>query len=341
MVQNINNILEGYGGIGTQPVGPGSTAQQCGTDLISGVSNIGDQSKDFYDSLNNAIGGKVLNNLATYVGGNQALEKLATSTSRLMDTKGETIDKIRRASLYKEWLTASKDLDTARAKVIATARHDSQTTDFQNNYMHPDISANIEQVYGNVTAYLIDVSTNFFIINDIFNDATDNFSIISNLIEMKEKTLFDTIGNIQLYEKKNNIDVRKNLYDFERNSFYNSIFDILKIVYYALFVIYIIFGNFMKLQLYKNPYFYVGAILYLLLPFALKYIFATIIYIYESVMRLLGQHETIYTYGDIVRASNIENIYTGPIPSILDRNNIEDGYRLFVENPINSSQVFI
>lgn len=342
MIQNINNILEGYGGIGTQPVGPGSTAQQCGSGLASGISNIGDQSKDFYDSLNNAIGGKVLNNLATYVGGNQALEDLARSTSRLMETKGETIDKIRKASLYNEWLTASKELDTARDRVIATARDNfASSHNFFKEYANPDITANIEQVYGNVTAYLIDVSTNFFIINDIFNDASNNFSIISNLIEMKEKTLFDTIGNIQLYQKKNNIDIRKNLYDFERNSFYNSIFDILKIVYYALFVIYIIFGNFMKLQLYKNPYFYVGAILYLVLPFALKYIFAAIIYIYETVMRLLGQNKTIYTYGDIVRASNIENIYTGPIPSILDRNNIEDNYKMFVENPINSSQLFI
>ena len=342
MVQNINNILEGYGGIGEEPTGPGGATTQCGTDLIKGISDIGDQSKDYYDSLTGAISGKVETDLTAYVGGNQALEDLVDKSARLIDTKGEVIDKIRRASLYNEWLTASKELDTARARVIATARDKFDSShNFFKEYANPDISANIEQVYGNVTAYLIDVSTNFFIINNIFNDASDNFSIISNLIEMKEKTLFDTIGNIQLYQKKNNIDIRKNLYDFERNSFYNSIFDILKIVYYALFVIYIIFSNFMKLQLYKNPYFYVGAILYLVLPFALKYIFAAIIYIYETVMRLLGQNKTIYTYGDIVRASNIENIYTGPIPSILDRNNIEDGYKMFVENPINSSQLFI
>ena len=339
MVQNINNILEGYSGIGHQPTGPGGATTQCGSDLIKGITDIGDQSKDFYGSLTSAISGKVETDLTAYVGGSGKLADLVDRSARLIDTKGEVIDKIRRASLYNEWLTASKELDTARARVIATAR--ARTDNFFEEYANPDISANIEQVYGNVTSYLIDVSTNFFIINNIFNDASHNFSIISNLIEMKEKTLFDTIGNIQLYQKKNNIDIRKNLYDFERNSFYNSIFDILKIVYYALFVIYIIFGNFMKLQLYKNPYFYVGAILYLLLPFALKYIFAAIIYIYETVMRLLGQNKTIYTYGDIVRASNIENIYTGPIPSILDRNNIEDSYRLFVENPINSSQLFM
>ena len=52
-------------------------------------------------------------------------------------------------------------------------------------------------------------------------------------------------------------------------------------------------------------------------------------------------NKEIYTYSDIVRASNLENIYTGPVPSVLDSNDIEDAYALFVQNPINSSRLFM
>lgn len=334
--------MTGNSGALTQPItGAGTQAQQCGS-LIAQSSAASSESTA--KALSGFVSNSVKDNLDTVLG--TSMSELSSSLSRLLDTNSETINRVRRANLYNEWLTASQEFDTARARVIATARQNSQATDptltdFQNNYMHPDISANVNQIYETVSNYLIDVSNNFNTIYSIYNESQKNYDIVNNMLEMKEKILYDTIGNIQLYEKKNNVDIRKNLYDFERNSFYNSIFDILKILYYALFVIYIIFGNFMKSELYKNTYFYIVAVIYLILPFILKYIFAGIIYIYEYILKLLGMSETIYTYGDIVRASNIENIYTGPIPSIINRNDIENGYRLFVQDPKNASLQFI
>lgn len=326
----------------SQPItGAGSEAQKYGNIILQSSAA---SSEATANALSGFISSSVKDNLDTVLG--TSMSALSTSLSRLLDTNSETINRVRRANLYNQWLTASQELDTARAKVIATARENSRATDptltdFQNNYMIPDISANVDQIYSTVSNYLVDVSNNFNTIYSIYNESQKNYDIVNNVLEMKEKVLYDTIGNIQLYEKKNNVDVRKNLYDFERNSFYNSIFDILKIVYYALFVIYIIFGNFMKLQLYRNTYFYIVAGIYLIMPFILKYIFAGIIYIYEYILKLLGMSEKIYTYGDIVRASNIENIYTAPIPSIINRNDIENGYRLFVQDPKNASLQFI
>ncbi len=115
----------------------------------------------------------------------------------------------------------------------------------------------------------------------------------------------------------------------------------MRIIYYAIFVVYILFGNFMKEQLYKSPFFYGVASVYLLFPFTLKYIFAGIIYIYEWILGLFGIHNKVLSYNDIIQANNIENIYTSPVPSSLTKKQMNDGYREFVENSANSTLGFI
>ena len=93
----------------------------------------------------------------------------------------------------------------------------------------------------------------------------------------------------------------------------------------------------MKEKMYNNKMFYIVAVLYLVFPFTLKYIFALIIYIYERTMKFFGMHEKIYTYSDYVRASNIENIYTAPVPSVLDQRDIINGYRKFATSSSNEN----
>ena len=159
------------------------------------------------------------------------------------------------------------------------------------------------------------------------------------MLQYQEEKLFDVIGNIQLYEKKFNVDVRKNLYEFERTSVYTSIYNVIRMIYYGILVVYLIFGNFMTKQMYKNKTFYIAAVIYLLIPFSLKYIFAGIIYIYEYVVSLFRGNKPILSYSDIVRANNIENIYTAPVPSVLDKNAIMASYDNFVRYPTNLNRL--
>tara|TARA_B110000503_G_scaffold142946_1_gene241753 strand:- start:1550 stop:2494 length:945 start_codon:yes stop_codon:yes gene_type:complete len=272
------------------------------------------------------ISGKTAVTLSDIVGGDDNLSKLAKSASDLTSRNGGTIDKLRRANMYDEWLTSSEKLDAQTGTVIYNAREYYKKgpgqASFLTEYAEPDISANIHSIETTIKGFLTDISTNYNTIHELFE--VNSYDIIQNVMTMKEKTKHDITGNIGLYTDKVNLDIRKNLYEFESINIFNNIFYILRIVYYVIFAIYIIFGDFMKQQLYKNPYFYLVAILYLIMPFTIKYIYALIIYLYEQVLKLFGIHKPVLSYSDIVRANNIDAIYTAPVPGINQYNKKEN-----------------
>lgn len=274
------------------------------------------------------ISGKTAVTMSDIVGGDDNLRKLSDSVSRITSRNGDTIDKLRRANMYDDWLTSSEKLDAQTGTVIYNAREyylekgPGGQASFLTEYAEPDISANIHSIETTVNGFLTDISTNYNTIHELF--VVNSYDIIQNVLTMKEKTKHDITGNIGLYTDKVNLDIRKNLYEFESINIFNNIFYILRIVYYAIFAIYIIFGDFMKQQLYKNPYFYLVAILYLIMPFTIKYIYALIIYLYEQVLKLFGIHKPVLSYSDIVRANNIDAIYTAPVPGINQYNKKEN-----------------
>lgn len=280
------------------------------------------------------ISGKTAVKMSDIVGGDENLRKLSESVDRLTNRNGDTIDKIRRANMYNEWLTASEKLDAQTASVIYNARQyykDGDRTNglsrFQSEYAAPDISANQYAIKTTVDGFLTDISINYNTIFQLFDSVGyyDN-NMVTNIVAMKEDALHDTLTNIGLYRDHVNLDVRKNLYEFESIDLFNNILYWLKIVYYAMFAIYIIFGDFMKQQQYKTPYFYLVAMFYLLMPFTLKYIYALSMYLYGLVAGLLGIHKPVLSYNDIVQANNIDAIYTAPVPDIKQQREIENAF---------------
>lgn len=300
-----------------------ATAGAAGAVAASGVQN---GMADLVDH----ISGKTAVKMSDIVGGDENLRKLSESVDRLTNRNGDTIDKIRRANMYNEWLTASEKLDAQTARVIYNARQyyiDGDKTNglsrFQSEYAAPDISANRYAIKTTVDGFLTDISINYNTIFQLFDSVGYNDN---NIVAMKEDALHDTLTNIGLYKDRVNLDVRKNLYEFESIDIFNNILFWLKIVYYAMFAIYIIFGDFMKQQQYKTPYFYLIAISYLLMPFALKYIYALSMYLYGLVAGLLGIHKPVLSYNDIVQANNIDAIYTAPVPDIKQQREIENAF---------------
>lgn len=280
------------------------------------------------------ISGKTAVKMSDIVGGDENLRKLSESVDRLTNRNGDTIDKIKRANMYNEWLTASEKLDAQTAKVIYQARQyyiDGDATnglsEFRETYAAPDISANRLAIKTTVDGFLTDISVNYNTIFQLFDSVGyyDN-NMVSDTVAIKEEALHNTLTNIGLYKDNVNLDVRKNLYEFESIDLFNNILYWLKIVYYAMFALYIIFGDFMKQQQYKNPYFYLVAIFYLLMPFTLKYIYALFMYLYGVVTGLLGIHKPVLSYNDIVQANNIDAIYTAPVPDIKQQREIENAF---------------
>ena len=254
---------------------------------------------------------------------------------------------------YTEFQKSISDIHKFKAMVISNLReifsqldqnndsYSNTDTAFMRSIVIPYIERDNAIITDKANNFLTSIENNLNTLYDIYDSNRKNMSILNNILEMKEKKLFDTIANIQLYEQKNNVDVRNNLYQFERIELYDNIFNTLKIIYFLLLLAYIIFGNFMKEEMYKKKYFYMVAIIYISLPFILKYIFAGIIFLYEYIQNLLGIKKQVLTYDDIVRANNIDNIYTNPVPDIRDRMDVIQAYRTFVQNPRNQNLPFV
>lgn len=318
----------------------GNNNKQCATQLAQSQGSEASSGANLIKNLATGQGLKSLNEITS-----GRITQLSNAVNDLLNEEGETLSKIRKSNLYNNWLNANSLVDVAKVKAIVAARNYYTETEryslseFETNYINPLVAEDASNITVEITTFMQDISNNFNNIFTVFDDVSNNVNIINNMLQYQEEKLFDVIGNIQLYEKKFNVDVRKNLYEFERTSVYTSIYNVIRMIYYGILVVYLIFGNFMTKQMYKNKTFYIAAVIYLLIPFSLKYIFAGIIYIYEYVVSLFRGNKPILSYSDIVRANNIENIYTAPVPSVLDKNAIMASYDNFVRYPTNLNRL--
>ena len=330
---------------GALPIDPGSTSLNSinGDTIAQCAEQLGDPQLGnlVNDAIQDANRGKLEGPVQNILG-----PHWASVLQRIADLNAQKMSDIEESQYLRDFFNAQTSINCHRAQAITSAREIFTTSqdnpnNFLTNFAIPHINRDIRDSTVNITTFLERIRQNLNSVNDIYETTQINVTSLNNILEMKEKVLFDTIANIQLYEEKNNVDVRKNLYEFERITLYNSVFNTLKIIYFALFIIYIIFGNFMKNKMYKNPYFYIVAVFYIVFPFILKYIFAGIIFVYEYILSLMGKNKQILSYPDIVRASNIDNIYTNPVPNRNDYIDVINAYRTFVENPSNQDLPFI
>ena len=327
--------LEGFE-LGDTGNSENSGAAKCGTFIAHAQ---GGETEDMTRLINDYVSKNAHSRIVELTGGK--LGDLGEALKILMTKNSDYIESLRSGNLYNEWINQKDSINSERVKIIVKAREFYDSGDFENDYINPIIASDISGFIIPLQNWKNDISLNFYTINNIYNDISSSMTVLQNLLDMKEEVLFNKIGKIQQYEKKNNVDIRKNLYEYERTTLYYNIYNILKYIYYAIFVIYIIFGNFFREKMYKNYNFYIIALLYLILPYTLKYIFGLIIYIYELTMNFFGIHKEIYTYSDYVRASNIDNIYTAAVPSVIDKNGIINGYNKFIVNNSNDKLDFI
>ena len=235
-------------------------------------------------------------------------------------------DKLRN-NLKELWKEADKDEELAKVKVIKAARDyylmDSTENDtsFNNSFIAPSISADWYELINPITAKIDDLSNSYNIMYQTYITDGSMQIEINNMIDLKDNKLNEIMKNINEYEKLVNVDIRKSFYQFKEFQFYKDIKYYIQLIYYVLFIIYILFGDFISEKRYKDKKFYGIAIIYLLFPLALKYILGFIMYIYNYILKYFNLKDPIYSYSDIVRANNIEKIYTSPVPDANDKNN--------------------
>lgn len=107
-------------------------------------------------------------------------------------------------------------------------------------------------------------------------------------------------SKIETYKQNLHIDGRKNDYSSKNLDFYKSIHFYVLILYFFLLGLYFIYSDFYSSEKYKNKYYLIALILYIIFPFLLPYILFYIHYTYDYYLEYYNLKEDVVSYPDIV-----------------------------------------
>jgi len=107
-------------------------------------------------------------------------------------------------------------------------------------------------------------------------------------------------SKIDTYKQNLHIDGRKNDYSSKNLDFYKSIHFYVLILYFFLLGLYFIYSDFYSSEKYKNKYYLIALILYIIFPFLLPYILFYIYYAYDYYLEYYNLKEDVVSYPDIV-----------------------------------------
>ena len=107
-------------------------------------------------------------------------------------------------------------------------------------------------------------------------------------------------SKIETYKQNLHIDGRKNDYSSKNLDFYRSIHFYVLILYFFLLGLYFIYSDFYSSVKYKNKYYLIALILYIIFPFLLPYILFYIHYAYGYYLEYYNLKEDVVSYPDIV-----------------------------------------
>ena len=148
---------------------------------------------------------------------------------------------------------------------------------------------NLDKLFNYYNAYLDDYKN-----LNVYKDST--ISIITN----KLNELESVTNKINNYNKSMIIDNRKSNYQKNNYDFYKNIYFYTLILYYSLFVVYLIFSKFIKDKQYYDKKIIFIMLIYLLLPFVLKYILNFINSIYNYILESNNLKKDTLTYEDMI-----------------------------------------
>ena len=129
-----------------------------------------------------------------------------------MVTDSAQMEQLTTNQSFEEFKKSLRDIHKFKARVITHSRNsfiengDTNDEKFMQKIVTPYITRDQDIISSETNKFLTNIENNFMTLYDIYDRNRKNISIINNVLEIKEKILFDTIANIQLYEQKNNVD---------------------------------------------------------------------------------------------------------------------------------------
>lgn len=167
-----------------------------------------------------------------------------------------------------------------------------------------DCSANINET---INTFRAEEENNFKQLKDIANGLISSYTIASalnnNMNVLKNGKLNELKGvksKIDTYKQNLHIDGRNNDYNVKNYEFYKSIYFYVLVLYYFLLGLYFIYSDFYSSEKYKNKYYLIGLIIYIIFPFLLSYILLYIYYAYQYYLEFYNLKEEVVSYPDIV-----------------------------------------
>jgi len=198
-------------------------------------------------------------------------------------------------AFYSDYTTNMKFI-----KEAITARHDF----FKGTVQSSNCGSNINKVMTDFSANEID---SFNQLQSIFNGLKESNNIaleynnsMNVLKSGKINELKGITSKIETYKQNLHIDGRKNDYSSKNLDFYKSIHFYVLILYFFLLGLYFIYSDFYSSEKYKNKYYLIALILYIMFPFLLPYILFYIFYAYDYYLEYYNLKEDVVSYPDIV-----------------------------------------
>lgn len=187
-------------------------------------------------------------------------------------------------------------------------RHDN----LKNKEIDPNFNTNaIQNAKNTITPFIEAEKTDY---EKLYNYGTsfleaykllDTYNSSASLIfKEKQREKRKLQNKIDTYDQNMHMDQRKDDYQEQNFSFYKSMHFFILILYYSLFVLYLIFSDFLKEENYKNKFALGGLFAYLVFPFLIKHI---LVYLYKTYIYILEYNnlrEDVISYPYIVDPEN-------------------------------------
>jgi hypothetical protein len=126
---------------------------------------------------------------------------------------------------------------------------------------------------------------------------------VAKIINSKIDDLEKIQSKIDSYKTNLHVDNRKNNYQNTNYEFYIYIHKFMLMLYYSLFVLYLIFSNFISEKQYKNKNVVAILAVYLITPFILSYAINISYDLYIYFLEYYNIKEETKSYADIIKIS--------------------------------------
>ena len=241
----------------------------------------------------------------------EILKGITKAINTITSCDADCQQKKRENLLLELWNSARGDARVAEVRAIVAARNyynEPAVTNNTNNkyiqvFVSPRINEEFQEQKNKITMKMQDISSMFHIMAGSSITEQQTLGEIDNLYSIKRAELERYNKQRVDYLKYNNIDVRKNFYEYNEQEFYQYIKFFIQIIYYTLILVYLFFvDDFMTNTRYKDWRFYLVLAVYILFPLAIKYLVGFGGELYDSVSEYFGWKEAIYSYEDLVKS---------------------------------------